>query len=146
MSLIGIVAKKKDIQLIKKEIDTSKIEIIEITKESIENLKNIKFDEIIFIEDIKSEIKDYNLFLVAYEQEKNLSLKEVLKTFKSDSNKIKIAILIGPEGGLEESEVEQMKEAGAKIITLGKRILRTETVALSMTSILMYELENLKGE
>ena len=39
-----------------------------------------------------------------------------------------------------------MKEAGAKIITLGKRILRTETVALSMTSILMYELENLKGE
>ena len=98
------------------------------------------------IEDIKSEIKDYNLFLVAYEQEKNLSLKEVLKTFKSDSNKIKIAILIGPEGGLEESEVEQMKEAGAKIITLGKRILRTETVALSMTSILMYELENLKGE
>ena len=70
----------------------------------------------------------------------------MLKTFKSDSNKIKIAILIGPEGGLEESEVEQMKEAGAKIITLGKRILRTETVALSMTSILMYELENLKGE
>ena len=42
MSLIGIVAKKKDIQLIKKEIAPNKIEIIEITEESIENLKNIK--------------------------------------------------------------------------------------------------------
>ena len=47
MSLIGIVAKKKDIQLIKKEIAPNKIEIIEITEESIENLKNIKFEEII---------------------------------------------------------------------------------------------------
>ena len=59
MSLIGIVAKKKDIQLIKKEIDTNKIELIEITKESIENLKNIKFDEIILIEDIKGETNTY---------------------------------------------------------------------------------------
>ena len=59
MSLIGIVAKKKDIQLIKKEIDTNKIELIEITKESIENLKNIKFDEIILVEDIKGETNTY---------------------------------------------------------------------------------------
>ena len=59
MSLIGIVAKKKDIQLIKKEIDPNKIEIIEITEESIENLKNIKFDEIILIEDIKSGTETY---------------------------------------------------------------------------------------
>ncbi len=59
MSLIGIVAKKKDIQLIKKEIAPNKIEIIEITEESIENLKNIKFDEIILIEDIKSGTETY---------------------------------------------------------------------------------------
>ena len=83
---------------------------------------------------------------MAYEQEKELSLKEVLKTYKFSSERIKIAILIGPEGGLEESEIIQMREAGAKIITLGKRILRTETVALSITSIIMYELENLKGD
>ena len=54
---------------------------------------------------------------------------------------MKIAILIGPEGGLEEKDVEKLKENGAKIITLGNRILRTETVALNMLSIIMYELE-----
>ena len=41
---------------------------------------------------------------------------------------------------LTDKEVKQIEEAGAKIITLGKRILRTETVALAMTSIIMYEL------
>ena len=105
-----------------------------------------KIEDIATLENVKDEIKNYDLFLVAYEQEKELSLKEVLKTYKFSSERIKIAILIGPEGGLEESEIIQMREAGAKIITLGKRILRTETVALSITSIIMYELENLKGD
>jgi 16S rRNA (uracil1498-N3)-methyltransferase len=44
--------------------------------------------------------------------------------------------------GIDEKEVEQLRKSGAKIVTLGKRILRTETVALNMLSIIMYELEN----
>ena len=44
--------------------------------------------------------------------------------------------------GIDEKEIEQLKSCNAKIITLGKRILRTETVALNMLSIIMYELEN----
>ena len=55
---------------------------------------------------------------------------------------VKIAVVIGPEGGLEETEVEFLKQNGASVVTLGKRILRTETVALSLLSIIMYELEN----
>ena len=58
----------------------------------------------------------------------------------------KIGIVIGPEGGLEEQDVEILKENGAKIITLGKRILRTETVALNVLSVIMYELEKVGGE
>ena len=54
---------------------------------------------------------------------------------------LKMAILIGPEGGIDKSEIELLKENGAKIVTLGNRILRTETVALSMLSIMMYEFE-----
>ena len=53
MALIGIIANKKDVQLIKKEIKSRDIEIIEITENAIANLKNIKFDEIIFMKDIK---------------------------------------------------------------------------------------------
>ena len=55
---------------------------------------------------------------------------------------IKIAVVIGPEGGLEENEVELLKQNGAKVVTLGKRILRTETVALNVLSIIMYEFES----
>ena len=57
-------------------------------------------------------------------------------------DKLNIAVVIGPEGGLEESDVEILRENGAKIVTLGTRILRTETVALNVLSIIMYELEN----
>ena len=59
MPLVGIVAKKKDIQAIKRELQEMKIEMIEITKESIENIKNIKFEEIIFLEDINLSEYEY---------------------------------------------------------------------------------------
>ena len=52
-----------------------------------------------------------------------------------------IGIFIGPEGGFEREEVEQAMEAGAQVITLGKRILRTETAGLTVLSILMFHLE-----
>lgn len=58
MPLVGIIAKKRESQAIKKEIK-GKIEIIEITKESIKNLKNIKFEEIIFLENINLKEEEY---------------------------------------------------------------------------------------
>ena len=82
--------------------------------------------------------------MVAYEIEKNNYLKKELLQLKekSQENKnIKIGVVIGPEGGLEQRDVELLKENGAKIVTLGNRILRTETVALNILSIIMYELE-----
>ena len=74
-------------------------------------------------------------------------MKNELSQIKStiinnQSQELKIGIVIGPEGGLEKQDVENLKRSGAKIITLGKRILRTETVALNVLSIIMYELEN----
>ena len=53
-----------------------------------------------------------------------------------------IGIFIGPEGGFETEEVESAMEYGARPITLGKRILRTETAGLTTLSILMYHLES----
>lgn len=53
-----------------------------------------------------------------------------------------IGIFIGPEGGFEEKEVEAAISEGAKPITLGKRILRTETAGLAILSVLMFQLEN----
>lgn len=81
-------------------------------------------------------INNFDLILVAYEKENELSLKEVLKISK---NAIKIAILIGPEGGFEQNEIELLKNNGANIVSLGNRILRTETAPIVLSSILMYE-------
>lgn len=52
-----------------------------------------------------------------------------------------IAIFIGPEGGFEEGEVSMAVESGVVPVTLGKRILRTETAGMTVLSILMYQLE-----
>lgn len=59
MPLIGIIAKKRDIQIIKKELKKTSIEIIEITKKSIKNIKNIVFDEIIILDDINFVVEEY---------------------------------------------------------------------------------------
>lgn len=53
-----------------------------------------------------------------------------------------IAVFIGPEGGFEESEVQEALTAGIEPVTLGKRILRTETAGLTVLSWLMYHLES----
>ena len=52
-----------------------------------------------------------------------------------------IGVFIGSEGGFSKEEVEKVKEIGAKVITLGKRILRTETAGMTVMSILMYLME-----
>ena len=104
-----------------------------------------QINNIINIKNICNLIQEYDMVLVAYENEEKNTLKEQLENIKKQNNsksKVKIGIIIGPEGGLEEKDVETLKETGAKVITLGRRILRTETVALNVLSIIMYELEN----
>ena len=74
------------------------------------------------------------LAVLFYENEKATTLKMALeeKPFKT------VSLLSGPEGGLEEREVEQAKEAGLRICTLGSRILRCETAPLCALSAVMY--------
>ena len=52
---------------------------------------------------------------------------------------------MGPEGGFEESEILKLKAIGANIVTLGPRILRTETAGFTCLSLIMYELGDLGG-
>lgn len=82
-----------------------------------------------------SKIDEYDLVLVAYENEDKKTIKDILKNNKVE----KIAIVVGPEGGLTEKEVEELIKCGAKAVSLGKRILRTETAPIAMLSMIMYE-------
>ena len=74
-----------------------------------------------------------------YELEEGM--KETARILEEIAPGQSVGIFIGPEGGFEEEEVEQAKRAGAHAVTLGKRILRTETAGLTALSILMYHLE-----
>lgn len=104
-----------------------------------------KVKNVISIKDICNEVKNYDLVLLAYELEEKNYIKQELLKIKNENKNYKIAVIIGPEGGIEETEAQILKTAGAHIISLGKRILRTETVALQVSSIIMYELENNGG-
>lgn len=77
--------------------------------------------------------------LVLYENEQKKCLKELLKCY--NINKIgDIALFIGPEGGFSKEEIDEMTGFGVSAAGLGRRILRTETAAISAVSIIMYEM------
>lgn len=83
-------------------------------------------------------LNEFDLVIIAYENENKTNLKEILQENKNINN---IAIIIGPEGGLAQDEVDKLIENGAKSASIGKRILRTETASLAMLSMIMYEFE-----
>lgn len=90
------------------------------------------------IKELCLKIKNYDVFLVAYEEEKENSLKQILQQNKVE----KIGFLIGPEGGIDKKEIEVLVENGAKTVTLGNRILRTETAPIAIVSNIVYEVED----
>ena len=103
-----------------------------------------KVNNIMKLKNICNLLSEYDIVILAYEKEEKIKLKEALKTIKEKygENEIKIAVIIGPEGGISLKEVEMIKENDNVVtVTLGKRILRTETVALNILSIIMYELD-----
>ena len=83
--------------------------------------------------------KELDINLIPYECARGM--EGTREIFSSIQSGMSVGIFIGPEGGFEESEVEQAKELDVKPVTLGKRILRTETAGLTTLSILMYLLE-----
>lgn len=86
-------------------------------------------------------LENYDLILMAYENEENKTLKDVVDSLERLDEPRKIAIIIGPEGGFSEEEVNLLKDNQAEVITLGNRILRTETAGMSLLSQLNYIFE-----
>lgn len=77
--------------------------------------------------------------LIPYENAEDITrTKEIIENIKKDSS---IGIFIGPEGGFEESEIQLAIEAEIQPITLGRRILRTETAGLAILSMVMLQVE-----
>lgn len=92
--------------------------------------------------DFKSALKmaaEMDAVLIPYEKAKGMD--DTRAFVRGLKGKKQIGIFIGPEGGFDESEIEAAVACGAKPVTLGKRILRTETAGLAALSVLMFELD-----
>lgn len=83
------------------------------------------------------ELKSLDLSIVPYEKEKANGLKKALT---ENINAKKIGVMIGPEGGFEEAEIDNCIKNNVTPVTLGPRILRTETSGIAVSSMILYEL------
>lgn len=112
-----------------------------IAKEAAKQSKRAIVPEVSSVMSFKDaidEASEADIKIIAYENEKEVSVKETLQ--KADGTSV--ALIIGPEGGFEEKEIEYAKSMGITSVSLGKRILRTETAGLCVSAVILYE----KGE
>lgn len=138
------VAMKRSIVKLDEKDKTKKLirwqKIAEVAAKQSKRDTILKINNVINFQNIFEKITDYDILLVAYEEEVERNLKSVLKSFKNNKN-LKVAVLIGPEGGIDETEIKLCKDNNFISVTLGKRILRTETAPLVISSNIIYELE-----
>ena len=106
-----------------------------------QSLRNdiLKIEDILSFKSMILNLKNYDLVILAYEKEQDIKLKDVLRNMSKDIRNI--AVIIGPEGGIDEEEATLLVNNGANQITLGKRILRTETAPVAISAMIMYELD-----
>ena len=84
--------------------------------------------------------KNEGTVIMAYEEEKRRSLREALVGAQQT-----VGIFVGPEGGYTSAEAEAGRSAGAELVTLGPRILRTETASPLLAALVLYELGDLSS-
>ena len=110
-----------------------------IAKEAAEQCHREYIPSISFVKsvsDVKNHMCDINLFAYELDAGKTDNFAELLK-----DNTKSVSVIIGPEGGFDESEAEELNKLGFKNISLGKRILRCETAAVYALSVIAFNLE-----
>lgn len=144
--IVPMITERTVVQLKDKKAEDKKIERWQKIADSAakQSKRGIipKIDEPITFQEMLKILSQYDLSIIPYEKEDSLGMKGLLK---DSHNFKKVAIMIGPEGGFEEGEILKAKDYGAISVTLGPRILRTETAGFVALSILMYEIGDLGG-
>lgn len=112
-----------------------------IAKEASKQCGRVDVPAVFEIMDFKDAVKrqeDYDLRLIATLSEEAGGIKDILNSFKRE----KISIAIGPEGDFTTDEIEEAKKSGFKLVSLGPRVLRSDTACLAVLAILNYELDH----
>lgn len=138
-----VLMKRSIIKLDPKKIESKLIRFNKIAKEASEQSNR---DIIPLVENIKKlekiDFSSYSVKILCYEEDSKNGechkFKNIIKNLKESD---KIAVLIGPEGGIDETEVKYLESIGFISCALGKRILRTESVVFYVLSTISYEWE-----
>ena len=133
---------KIDEKSIDKKLDRWNKIAVEASKQS-GRQKVLKVHRVINLKNIIENISKYDIVLLPYENEKSATIKDTLKSLLDRKVLVNdIAVIIGPEGGFSDEEVSTLnKFENVHTVTLGPRILRTETAGLATLAMLIYEFE-----
>lgn len=140
--IIPVEMKRCVVKLDAKKADKKIARWQQISESAAKQSKRMLIPEVHSVMTYKEAMKyaaELDVALVPYELAKGM--KETRELISAIQPGQSVGIFIGPEGGFEEAEIELALESGAKPITLGKRILRTETAGLTILSVLMFQLE-----
>ena len=113
--------------------------------ESAKQCKRTEIPEIrvpISFDEMMKDLQNNDANILFYEDERNQTIRDFVQKIRDVKDIKSIGIIIGPEGGIDEKELEVMKKSNIDILSLGNRILRTEIAPIIAKSILTYELEN----
>lgn len=141
--VIPVASKRAVVKLDKKKEEKKRARWQAIAESAAKQSKRMYVPEIKQVMTFQEAVRygaKLDVVLLPYELAKDMEhTREILGKISRGQS---VGIFIGPEGGFEEEEVEQaVSEAEAQVITLGKRILRTETAGLAVLSVLMFALE-----
>jgi 16S rRNA (uracil1498-N3)-methyltransferase len=145
LGVYGIIPMKTDRAIVKldsKKEETKRKRWAAIAESAAKQSGRTVIPEIYPVMNFKEAVKfgkEFEFPLIPYELAEEMGdTKKILSEIKDG---VKVGIYIGPEGGFEKEEISYAIEQGCKAITLGKRILRTETAGMALLSILMFQLE-----
>lgn len=113
-----------------------------IAREAVKQCARVSVPEVLEprkLTQLGEELSQLDVLIVPWEDARDGSIRQALAPFENQ-NALRVGILIGPEGGISGQEAHWMAEnAGAKLVTLGPRILRTETAGLcALTMVMAY--------
>lgn len=97
--------------------------------------------QVISFSEAVSDASKSDIMLLPYEMADADAMDKTRAVFNGLKAGQKVSVFIGPEGGFDEGEIEMAKKAGMEIITLGKRILRTETAGMMVMSFIVFASE-----
>ena len=113
-----------------------------IAKEAAKQSRRTRIPQVMMPVSLQDAVRGYHgdLDVLLYEHERKKDLKALLKWYTMNRYH-RLSLLVGPEGGISPAEAEYLALCGFQSVTLGSRILRTETASLAALAILMYEMD-----